>query len=255
MYEVNTVNPADLQLRSRSQYAGNLSQAAYQNTLHSFPSSMNPQDYLHPNLNYGNSKGLNSFTSTEIGGPVPGGYSTNRNHWVNPVWSPIDGRNRLDFQGSSIEPRYEDNDYNQAQQRGDVETQTSFPATANDNIDRRSDPQQMENQIDMQNEDESTESKCKFCPRVYRGKLQGQILKGHIRDKHGDPQSAAYQCFLLKGGSPCGKLFSRAGNRRKHVQVFHPRENKELPPKNASPGGHDNVLTIRLLDEWIPRLP
>lgn len=95
---------------------------------------------------------------------------------------------------------------------------------------------------------------CERKPAYYgTSESQKSSLRRHMREEHSGGQNWSYQCSIDKDGSPCGEFISRADNRRRHVELTHPKESRQLPPKNAKRNAND--ITNALLDGWIPKVP
>ncbi|CAD6571099.1 MAG: hypothetical protein ASARMPRED_004201 [Alectoria sarmentosa] len=95
---------------------------------------------------------------------------------------------------------------------------------------------------------------CERKPAYYgTSESQKSSLRRHMRQEHSGGQNWSYQCSIDKDGSPCGEFISRADNRRRHVELTHPKESRELPPKDAKRNAND--ITNAKLDGWISKVP
>ena len=86
---------------------------------------------------------------------------------------------------------------------------------------------------------------CNRCNECNMDFANRQNLSRHMHEHH--EEQFQYNCRLSKDGSACtGHVKKR--NRRRHVDVFHPRESTELPP--ISTHRRPNPQTDEMLNRW-----
>ena len=85
--------------------------------------------------------------------------------------------------------------------------------------------------------------RCLFCDGEFSNPDNRRRHERHI---HGEKSS--YKGLLEKDGLACTSVTTDRRNRRNHVEVFHPRESAELPPRSRNHRPNDR--TDKMLNRW-----
>ena len=93
---------------------------------------------------------------------------------------------------------------------------------------------------------ESSE-RCRTCDMPFSN---SENRRRHMREQH--REKIQYICQLFKDGSVCSAIVKVARNRRRHVEVVHPRESTGLPPLSTNRRSNDK--TDEMLNVWFEKV-
>ena len=89
--------------------------------------------------------------------------------------------------------------------------------------------------------------RCQICNKPFSN---NENRRRHMREQH--REKFRYICQLTKDGSVCSAYVKDARNRRKHVDVVHPRESTDLPPTSTNRRSNDK--TDEMLNGWFDKV-